>query len=84
MPFSANPRSTKPVLRKLIPAIGHIFAAENTHFQQLLWCQFRQKSRVKIFPGRFNQVVHVVFLHPIIDDYFSHTFHRIGLDPALA
>ena len=65
---------SKSFNRKFVFTISHIFSSEYAHFQHLLRSQFRMKYRRKILPHRLGQIIDIVFLHGIIDDYFL--FHK--------
>ena len=62
-------RKGKPLVRKFVGAVSHIFPAEYTKFKHLLWGQFRLEVGVEVFPHRFGQEVDVIRLHQIIDAY---------------
>lgn len=69
--FRTKPRIPEPASGKLIDAIGHVFAAENPHFEHLHGGQFGQKVRMKIFPDRFSRIIDVILLHEIVYDDLS-------------
>lgn len=68
MEFRTEFRSFKPVRRKFLAAVCHVFAAEYPERQHLFRSQLRLKFRVKIFPGRFRQKITETFLHLVVYD----------------
>lgn len=54
MSFRAQLRIFKPLPRKLVDAICHVFPAENPHCQHLLRRQLRLKLRREISPWFFR------------------------------
>gem|GEM_PF-4202070 len=68
-------RINKPILRELVCAISHIFAAKNAQFEHLQWSQFRPEVWLEVFPHRLRQKVDVIRLHQIINAY-AYLLHR--------
>ena len=68
VPVMRELRSPEPRLRKLIAAIGHVPAAEDSHLKKLARRQLRLKIRVKISSCRLGSVIDVTLLHQIVDD----------------
>lgn len=68
-------RMSKPLLRKFVCAVSHIFTPENTKLKHLLWGQVRPEIRMEVFPNRFRQKINIISLHHITDAYayFFHT-----------
>ncbi len=77
VPFVAKLCFREPVRRKLLPAVGHIFAAEYAQFQHLFRRQLRFEIGMKIPAHGFGQVIEILFLHQIVDDDFAF-FHGIS------
>lgn len=59
----------KPILRKFILAISHIFTTKNTYFKHFFGCKFRMKIFTKILSHRSDQFIRVSLLHFIIYDH---------------
>lgn len=68
----------KPIRREFVPAIGHVFAAEDSQFEHLLGGQLRLEFGVKVLPLRFGKIIHIVFLHEVVNDDFA-SLHRSHL-----
>ena len=60
----------KPVCGEFVPAIGHVFATENSHLQHLFWRQVRSEIGIEAFPDRLCGIIEVILLHKIINYYF--------------
>jgi hypothetical protein len=58
----------EPARRKLVPAIGHVFSAEDTEAQHFWRREFGAEVRVKIAANRCNESVPITPLHPVIHD----------------
>lgn len=71
MPFMTKLCVDIPVFRKLTSTVGHVFATENSHLQQLLWRYFRREFWVKIHSDWFSKIIHIIFLHEIAYNYLS-------------
>lgn len=80
MPLWAQPGMGEPASGELIRAIGEIFASEYAHFQHLPGRPIRFEVRMKISSGRNNEIVHVIFLHPVVNDN-SFRSHRRATPP---
>src|SRR5258705_9799984 len=61
--------------RKLVPAIGHVFSAEDAEAQHFRRSEFGAEVRVKIATDGCNENIPITLLHPIVHDYGS-LFHR--------
>ncbi len=70
MAFMTKLGKHKPIFGKFIRAIGHVFAAEDSHFQHLLWVQFRQEFRMKVLSYGFSKIVNIICLHHVVDNDF--------------
>lgn len=68
-------RFGEPVLRKLLFAVCHILAAEDSERQHLLGGELRGELGIEVFSFRFAEFVCVSVLHRIVDGdlLFSHT-----------
>ena len=44
---------SKPICRKFLGAIRHIFATEDTERKHLFWAKIRRKPRIEVFARRF-------------------------------
>src|SRR5271165_5876151 len=60
--------SHEPRRRKLVPAIRHIFAAEDAEMEHLLRRELRGKIQCEIAAGRLRTIVDVAALHRVVDD----------------
>ena len=58
----------EPTGRKLVPAIGQVFSAEDAEAQHFRRREFRTEVRVKIAADGCNENVPITLLHPVIDD----------------
>ena len=54
---------------KLLLAISHVFPAKNSHLKHLFRGKLRLKFRVEVFTGRLRQIITVIPLHFIINNY---------------
>lgn len=79
----AKLRFLKPVVREFLPAIGHVFPAEDAEPEQLFRSYFRFESGREIFAGWFGQQVFVAALHPVIHFDPSWFGFHAGPDVAL-
>jgi hypothetical protein len=68
MPLRAELCPSEPALRELRAAVSHVFSAEHSEFEHLLWCEFRLKCGRKIPADRVDAVIRVAVLHPVVDD----------------
>lgn len=59
-------RVHKPAPWKLLPAVGHILAAEHTQGEHLLRGKFRCEIRGEIFPHGFHELIGIAFLHLVV------------------
>lgn len=74
--FAAQFGGREPILRKLCGTVSHVFTAEYTKLQHLLWREFRAKVRVKVPPHRLRRQVHIALLHQVVDLYSSELHHH--------
>lgn len=59
-------RADKPIARKFLLAISHIFSLKNSKRKHLLRRQLGFELRIKIFPRLFGKIVNIVLLHLIV------------------
>lgn len=64
-------RPGEPAPWKLTPAVGDVFAAEDTQAQHFRWRQIGAELVIKVAAGRRDEDVSVAPLHPIVDGYGS-------------
>ena len=69
-------RVGKPIHRKFICAISHVFAAENAKFQHGFRGQFRPKLSIEIPTYGFRTAINVTGLHDVVDNNLS-LFHLV-------
>ncbi len=69
MAIVAQPGVCEPCGGKLVDAIGHVLAPENTQPQHLLRCEVGGEAGVEIPPRRLRTKIDIVALHQIIDDH---------------
>lgn len=67
MLFRAKLGFFKPIRRKLLFAVCHVFAAKNAKAQHLFWIEFGFKSWVEILSDSFNKLIPIALLHLIMD-----------------
>jgi hypothetical protein len=65
----------KPLFGKLIPAIGHVLAAEHPHLQHLFGRYFRRESGMEVLSHRLRKTIRIVFLHQVVDDHLPPLHH---------
>jgi hypothetical protein len=59
---------SEPTGRKLVPAIGHVFSAEDAEAQHFRRLKFGAEVWVKIAADGCNENVPITLLHPVIHD----------------
>src|SRR5688572_2585953 len=67
-PLRRQLRPAEPRLRELVPAIGHVFAAEHAEPQQLGRRQLGPEGRIEVAADGLAHLVAVALLHPVVDD----------------
>ncbi len=68
--FMTEFRVLEPLFGEFVPAVGHVFPAEDSHFQHLLGRKLRFEIRMEIFAYRFGAIINIIRLHQIVYDYF--------------
>ena len=77
--FRGELGSGEPALRKLIPAVGHVFSTEHAKAQHFRWRKIRPEAWIKVAPSGRDENVPVTLLHPII--HSDGSLLHLGQDP---
>jgi hypothetical protein len=72
MELVAQLRVPEPCGREFFPAVGHVLPAEHAQLQHLARRQLRLETGRKVLPLRLGKIIHVPFLHQVIDHDLFH------------